>query len=151
MTVRLNPFSILILSGVAFALPMLSAAAEGAAFCEYGENHCVRAYLENVASVTVKSTNITEQEGADFCTSGKKTVSKNLTGGTKLTPGEEVVFYADDRCKYKVKFVTTSGCIGDKTTHISPNDFASGEKVARIEGGCGTLKTKTVHLNASFE
>lgn len=146
-----HPISIVLLTSLVFATPTLSAAAEGAAFCDIAESNCVKAYLENVASVTVKSTNITEQQGADFCTSGKKTISKNLTGGTKLTPGEEVIFYADKRCKYKVKFVTTSGCIGDKTTHISPQDFMDYDKVARIEGGCGTLKTKTTHLNASFE
>ncbi|MEL6829387.1 MAG: hypothetical protein AAFO63_04550 [Pseudomonadota bacterium] len=120
-------------------------------FCTDNGN-CVKAHLENVSSATVKSTKITQEKGANDCEGGiEKTISQNLTGGTKLTPGEKVTFYVDKRCKYKVKFKTTSGCTGDKTTHISSGDLGAGTNVARIEGACGTLKTKTTHPDASFE
>lgn len=120
-------------------------------FCT-DDGNCVKAHLENVSSSTVTSTNITQEAGKNDCEGGiKKTVSQNLVGGTKLTPGNKTVFYVDKRCKYKVKFKTTSGCSGDKTTHLSSADIREGNNVARIEGGCGTLKTKTTYPDTSFD
>lgn len=142
----------LLISTAALTASIGLAAADVPSFCNAGEANCVKAHLENVSSATVKSTDITQEAGKNNCDGGiKKTISQNLTGGTKLTPGEKVTFYVDKRCKYKVKFKTTSGCSGDKTTHISSADLGAGENVARIEGGCGTLKTKTTHPDASFE
>ena len=127
---------------------------ESASFCNIDEDGCVQARVENIASATVTSVNITQEQGDKSCEGGvKKSISQNLAGGTNLTPGvgSSATFYANSICKYKVKFKTTDGCSGDKTTHIKPSDFYSGEKTALLSGGCGTLKTKTTHKNSSFE
>lgn len=142
----------LLLSTAALMASLGLANAEEASFCNIDEGNCVKAHLENVSSATITSTKVTQEAGKNACIGGiEKTISQNLTGGTKLSPGEKVTFYVDKTCKYKVKFKTTSGCTGDKTTHLSSSDIQSGSNTARIEGGCGTLKTKTTHSNSSFE
>lgn len=125
---------------------------ESASFCNIDEANCVEAQIENVAAVTVTSVIITQEQGKKSCEGGvEKTISQNLKGGTKLTPGDKATFYANSICKYKLKFKTTNGCSGDKTTHIKPSNFYQNEKVAKLTGGCGTLKATTTHKNSSFE
>ena len=144
MATLFSVFGVLILGGAANA--------EAASFCNVDEPNCVKLYVKNSASATVKSVKLTQEQGSKTCKGGvEKTIKKNVTGGTSITPGEKVAFYADQSCKYKVKFKTTSGCTGDKTTHFNSDDFISGRNLAELSGACGTLKTKTDYSEPNFQ
>lgn len=147
----LNP-SAFLLASAGFALSAGSAHAAAADFCQLDEPNCVKLYVKNVSSTTVKSVKITQEQGDKSCQAGvTKTIKQNLTGGTDVAPGEKVKFYADKTCKYKVKFKTTKGCTGDKTTHFNSADFLSRNNVAQLNGACGTLKTKTTFAEPNFQ
>lgn len=119
------------------------AAAELPDFCS-DEDQCVYAFVENKASATVTSVKIKQQSGPNDCVSGEeKTISGNLAGGTPGFPGEGIWFQVDPTCKYKIVFKTTSGCVGDKTTHFYPDDLKKDDPGAKLIGACGTLQAKT--------
>ncbi|MEM9572427.1 MAG: hypothetical protein AAF996_13265 [Pseudomonadota bacterium] len=124
-----------------------TAAADAVNFCTTATN-CKTIYVQNNAAVTVKKVNITQQKGDDSCESGlKKTVSRDMAGGTGIIKGQSYNFSANPDCKYKVKFVTTSGCTGDKTTHVRRSDFEAGKNIVKLSGPCGWLKTKVATKN----
>jgi len=118
------------------------AAADAVSFCAAGDE-CTTFYVENSASATVLSVNITQEQGDSSCEGGlKKTVTRDLAGGTSLDPGQSFKVSANKICKYKVVYKTTSGCTGDKTTHIGSSDFANAFNVVKLQNACGTLKAK---------
>ena len=118
------------------------ASAEAASFCA-NLNTCKNVYVENNASVTVLAVNITQEQGDSSCEGGvKKTVSRDLAGGTGIDPGQSFKFSANAICKYKIAFKTTKGCTGDKVTHIGPKDFKKTFNTVKLQGACGTLNAK---------
>ncbi|MEL6829388.1 MAG: hypothetical protein AAFO63_04555 [Pseudomonadota bacterium] len=136
--------SALLLSSAGFALTAGSAHAAAASFCK-SEDGCTTdytVYVENNASVTVTSVNITQEQGDSSCKKVKKKVSRNMAGGTGIDPGESYRVSVNSLCKYKVVYKTTSGCVGDKTTHIKPSDFAAGRDTVKLLNACGTLNAK---------
>lgn len=144
--------SALMLASAGFVLSAGSAHAEGASFCQLAERNCIKLYAKNVSSATVKSVALTQEQGDKSCEAGlKKTIKKNLSGGTDIAPGEKVTFYADKTCRYKVKFKTTKGCLGDKTTHIGAVDLRENRDTAVLKGGCGTLKARTTFVEPNFQ
>ena len=125
-----------------FGLSAGSAFADAANFCVAGDA-CTTVYVENNASVTVLSVNITQEQGDGSCDGGvKKMVTRNRAGGTNIDPGQAFRFSANSICKYKVSFNTTKGCAGDKTTHIRPSDFAKARDVVKLQNACGTLNAR---------
>lgn len=121
-----------------------SAHAAAANFCN-AEDGCTTdftVYVENNASVTVTSVNITQEKGAASCEKVKKTVSRNVAGGTGMDPGQTFRISVNPICKYKVVYKTTKGCVGDKTTHIKPSDFAASRDTVKLLNACGTLNAK---------
>jgi len=124
-----------------------SAAADAVNFCIDADN-CKTIYVQNNAAVTVKKVNITQQKGDESCESGlKETVKRDMAGGTGFIKGQSYNFSAIPDCTYKVKFVTTSGCTGDKTTHFRRSDFEAGKNIVKLSGPCGWLKTKVSTKN----
>ncbi|MEO1189358.1 MAG: hypothetical protein AAFW60_09805 [Pseudomonadota bacterium] len=124
-----------------------SAAADAVNFCTDADN-CKTIYVQNNAAVTVNKVNITQQKGDDSCESGlKETVKRDMAGGTGIIKGQSYNFSAIPDCTYKVKFVTTNGCTGDKTTHFRRSDFEAGKNIVKLSGPCGWLKTKVSTKN----
>lgn len=121
----------------------LGAQADEVDFCQYGEGGCKRVWVENESSALVKSVDITEQHGNDSCNGGfKLTQEKNMVGGGGLTEGATFSVNVLSKCRYKFKFKTTSGCTGDKTQHLEPEDMSDGYYVVRLVNACGTLNAK---------
>lgn len=124
-----------------------AASADAVNFCGAATD-CKTIYVQNNAAVTVRKVNITQQKGDESCESGlKKTVKRDMAGGTGIIKGQSYNFSAIPDCTYKVKFVTTSGCTGDKTTHFRRSDFEAGKNIVKLSGPCGWLKTKVSTKN----
>lgn len=136
--------SAVLLASAGFALTAGSAHAAAVDFCnsEDGCSDALTVYIENNASVTVTSVNITQEKGDASCQKVKKNVSRNSAGGTGIEPGQSFRISVNSLCKYKVVYKTTKGCTGDKATHIGPSDFASLKETVKLKNACGTLKTK---------
>lgn len=82
--------SALLLTSAGFALSAGSAHAAAVDFCK-SEDGCADAetvFIENNASATVTSVNITQEQGAASCQKVKKTVSRNSAGGIDFQPGQ---------------------------------------------------------------
>ena len=136
---RLIGFASCVIGGALFAG---SASADAVNFCNTATD-CKTVYVQNNAAVTVRKVNITQQKGDESCYGGvMKSVFRDMAGGTGIIKGQSYKFSANPICKYKVKFKTTSGCAGDKTTHVRPSDFAAGKNIVKLSGPCGWLKTK---------
>lgn len=103
-------------------------------FCIEGKA-CSKMVLRSRASVVTTNTKITQESTNGSCIAETRTLKRNLSKS-----GANATVNIDPTCQYKVKFNTTSGCTGDKTAHMRPDDL---ESVTGIElrGGCGTLKT----------
>ncbi|MEL7040392.1 MAG: hypothetical protein AAGL90_02640 [Pseudomonadota bacterium] len=108
-------------------------------FCS-NETECFYAFVDNEASVTVTSVNITQQDGKQSCAKVEKTVKQNLAGGTGMDPGQNAKWAANPVCRYKVVFKTTKGCTGDKVAHLKPSHMADDRNVVKLQGACGTLR-----------
>lgn len=133
--------STILLNSAGFALSTGTAHAAAANFCN-GEETCTTAYIENNASATVTSVNITQEQGDASCEKVKKTVSRNSAGGTGIDPGQSFRVSVNSVCKYKIVYKTTKGCTGDKTTHFKPSDFAAYRNTVKLQNACGTLNAK---------
>ena len=136
--------SALLLTAAGFALIVGSAHAAAVDFCT-SEDGCADAetvFIENNAAATVTSVNITQEKSAASCEKVKKTVSRNVAGGTGMDPGQTFRISVNPIGKYKVVYKTTKGCVGDKTTHIKPSDFAASRNTVKLLNACGTLNAK---------
>ncbi len=134
----------ILLTAAGFSLSAGSAHAAAANFCN-AEDGCATdytVYVDNNASVTVTSVNITQEKGDASCENVKKTVSRYVAGGIGLDPGQTFRISVNPICKYKVVYKTTKGCAGDKTTHIKPSDFAASRDTVKLINACGTLNAK---------
>lgn len=126
---------------IALASPMASAQA---GFCDGGDD-CQVVKIKNSSSTTVISVNVTQQSTDGACEVDKRHYKENLSdmvGGPVGLNGESFSIGMLTTCKYKVKFKTTKGCAGDKVSHIGPKNFRNGKNAVKLDGGCGTLKTK---------
>ena len=109
-------------------------------FCTSDDN-CAIIQIENQSTTTVKKVNITQEKTDGACSKKSETISQNLAGGMGGT-GEVVYARFKMKCQYKVKFVTTSGCVGDKTAHFKTGNFPDKYNAVKLKEGCGTLRTK---------
>mgnify|MGYP001794449408 FL=1 len=129
----------------------VSAHASEVDFCQYGEGGCTKVWIENESSALVKSVDITEQHGDDSCNGGfKLTQESNKVGGGGLSEGASFAAYILKKCRYKFKFKTTSGCTGDKTQHLEPEDMSDGYEVVRLTKACGTLDAKKAKNRSNY-
>lgn len=107
---------------------------------------CARLQIKNQSAVVVKSVKITQEKTGDACDEVKNTYTQNLAavgGGQTGMKGESFKISVYPTCKYKIQFRTTSGCTGDKTTHMAPEDFTNGKTTAALQDGCGSLNAIT--------
>lgn len=129
-----------IMLGLAAVVPLLATAERTirADFCT-AQTECFYAFVENDASATVTSVNITQQDGKQSCDKVEKTIKQNLAGGTGIDPGQSAKWAANPVCRYKVVFKTTKGCTGDKVAHLKPSHMADERNVVKLQGACGSL------------
>ncbi len=107
--------------------------ASGLTFCE--TEGCTAATIENGAMVVVTKVNVNQlAEGS--CAGIEKVHSANLTSGDFF----KISF--DSNCSYHVKFVTTDGCAGSKSTTVTPQDLADGRTNIQLIHACGNLNVK---------
>lgn len=131
----LKRVSLLALLAGAISLPGFAEAD----FCSYG-GECSEIKIQNSSSALVTSVVFTQEKTGGTCALDEQTVSQNLTGGTKTS--ESYSIFVKSACQYKVQFKTTSGCSGDKTTHMKPAQLEEGLKSVTLKGACGSLKVK---------
>ena len=130
--------SALLTVSVLAALPANAERTVRADFCTT-QTECFYAFVENDASVTVTSVNITQQDGTQSCDREEKTIKQDLAGGTGMDPGQNAKWAANPVCRYKVVFKTTKGCTGDKVAHLKPSHMADNRNVVKLQGACGSL------------
>lgn len=126
---------------ISLAFPMASAQA---GFCDGGDD-CQTVQIKNSSSTTVISVNVTQQSTDGACGVDKRHYKENLSdmvGGPVGMVGESFSIGMLTTCKYKVKFNTTKGCKGDKVSHLKPKNFRNGKNGVKLDGACGTLKTR---------
>ncbi len=104
-------------------------------FCVEG-GPCDRMTVRSRASVAVLKTKITQQSTDGACRNTAKTLKRNLSQS-----GAQAVVNFDPNCQYKVRFSTTSGCIGDKTAYMKVGQIEDYDGI-ELKGGCGTLKAR---------
>lgn len=100
------------LSIAAFAVLGTANAVPKTSFCE--GNACTQVKIKSSATVVVKSVTVIQQTKNGKCTKEERKVSENLTAGQSYS----IVIRED--CNYKFKFKTTSGCTGDKSKTLTP-------------------------------
>lgn len=105
---------------------------------------CQEMGVYNRSAALVTSVVITQEKTDGACTLDERTITQNLTGiSGNNAEGEGFTINANTNCQYKVKFKTTSGCTGDKTTHMTPKNFENGKNYVELKGACGSLNAKT--------
>jgi len=110
-----------------------------AIFCSY-QGECTEIKIQNSSSTIVTAVVLTQEQTGGKCALDERKVTQNLTGGTSTS--ESYAISVNPHCQYKVKFKTTSGCAGDKTTHMQPTQIQKGLKSVVLQGACGSLKVK---------
>jgi hypothetical protein len=108
-------------------------------FCTAGAN-CVTLNAQNTASVTVQSVKVRQLPNSTAgCLAEEKRHTANLRGGSY---GDWFEIEANKACDYKITFVTSDGCTGDKTATLTTTLVADGYVVAIMNQACGSLATK---------
>ncbi|MEM7329377.1 MAG: hypothetical protein AAF437_11595 [Pseudomonadota bacterium] len=111
-------------------------------FCG-SDNECQNMGVYNRSAALVTSVVITQEKTDGACALDERTYSQNLTGvGGANMDGDGFTVSVSPNCQYKIKFKTTSGCTGDKTTHLTPSNFENGKQYVELKGGCGSLDTR---------
>ena len=148
---RISVLSALLSLGLTACLQIPGALAGGTAanFCTSETADCESIRIENQAPVTVTKVNLTQEKTDGACAKKEETISQNLSGTITGSFGEFVLAKFDRSCQYKVKFVTTSGCTGDKTAHFKVGNFPLKYNAVVLKGGCGTLKTSKTIIDSS--
>lgn len=145
----MNHFSLIAASAIA-ALSMPSAYAFD--FCPSDAN-CVGLKVENNSGALVKQVRIDQEGTGGLCDKVTNTFSSNLSGmnvtGGNLR-GESFTTQVYPQCQYKIKYGTTSGCSGDKVTHMKPSNFDSGKDLVQLIGACGTLDTSKLREEDAY-
>ena len=131
-----------LLAGTSLATASLATAASsvGAEFCESSDDNCAKIQIKNTASATVTKVNVTQQTTDGACEKKEETISRNLTGGIGGS-GESVYARFVTSCTYKIKYVTTSGCSGDKEAYFKAGNFPGKYNFVKLKGDCGHLET----------
>lgn len=134
----------LIASALVLAATVGSAQAEN--FCP-SDADCVGLKIENNSSALVKQVRIDQEKTDGLCDAVTQNLTQNLSG-LNITAGElrgeSFTVQVYPSCQYKIKYGTTSGCAGDKVTHMKPSNFDSGKDLVQLIGACGTLKTTKI-------
>lgn len=131
------------ISALVFA--MAGTAAAQASFCGSGQS-CLGLKVSNNSSALVTSVKLTQESTNGACTKEAHNVSQNLAGiagGSGAGGGQSFTIGVNTACQYKVKYKTTSGCMGKKTAHMTPKKFAAGQTYVDLSGSCGSLETST--------
>ena len=112
-----------------------------AEFCAQYSDGCTRIKIFNQSATTVTKVNVTQEKTDGACEKKEESINQNLAGWAG-DGGEAVFARILKTCQYKVKYVTTSGCIGDKTAYFKVGNFPGKYNAVKLKGGCGTLSTK---------
>ena len=135
----LKQLSLLCLGATAFT----GAASANSDFCN-GATKCMYINVANRSAALVTSVKVTQEKTDGACSYDERNFSQNLNGaGGENMDGDSFRLKVSTTCKYKIKFKTTNGCTGDKTTHLTPKKFAEGQGYAELKYGCGTLNART--------
>nr|WP_070958943.1 hypothetical protein [Hyphomonas sp. Mor2] len=132
----LTSHSVRFAASIAAGLATLGTASADYQFCNPGVT-CKYIEIKNTSSALVTSVKIEQHTTDGACEYADATISQNLNG--MYHESYDVAMSVS--CKYKVKFHTTSGCSGDKTTHFTPDNFEDKKSGVLLKGACGTLKT----------
>lgn len=124
-----------------FAIPVSAAAFADRDFCG-GIPDCRKVKISNEAAVVVTSVTITQQPTDGVCTKDKRKFSQNVRSADESLNAEAFNIFANPNCKYKIKYSTTAGCIGDKTGYLTPRKFADLADYVALKKSCGRLKVK---------
>ncbi len=134
------------LIALAVAITFTTASAQAEDFCKSGAE-CVGLKVENNSAALVKQVRIDQEKTDGVCEAVTQKFTQNLTGlniaGGDLR-SESFTVQVFPSCKYKIKYGTTSGCAGDKVTHMKPSNFESGKDLVQLIGACGTLTTTKI-------
>lgn len=138
-TLHMLPVAALVLVSVVMAPGAVTAKEQGSPldFCNGGSN-CVTLSAQNGSGATAQSVTVRQLAGAG-CTAETKRHTANLRGGMY---GDWFAIKANKACDYEIKFVTSDGCTGNKTTKLTADRIANGYVVARMRKACGTLVTE---------
>jgi hypothetical protein len=138
MPINLQPLRLI--APVALALAAMGTASAEDAFCSDGDS-CSEVTVYNHSMALVTSVKIEQHTTDGACEYSDNTYTANLSGtGGDDWGGDAFDVSLNKNCKYKFKFNTTSGCKGDKTTHMTTGNFADGKSVVQLKGACGSLK-----------
>lgn len=130
----------------ALAVAAIIAPAQAENFCP-SDADCVGLKIENNSFAIVKQVRVDQEKTDGLCDAVTQKFTQNLsginfTGGESR--GESFTVQVYPSCKYKIKYGTTSGCAGDKVTHMKPSNFDSGKDLVQLIGPCGTLTTTKI-------
>lgn len=110
-------------------------------FC--GEiSDCRKIRISNEASVLVTSVTVTQQPTDGACTKDQRHYGQNLRSANKNLSADAFNIFVNPACKYKIKYKTTPGCIGDKTGYLTSQKFADLANYVALKKACGSLKVK---------
>lgn len=116
-------------------------------FCD--GSSCVVGTVSNASGIIVQRVKVT-QKPSDGCSELEKVHEGNLIDpvsdaltAEQLRDKRSFDVSLDPKCGYHFKFVTSSGCTGDKDAQLTPDKLAKGEADVKLRGGCGTLKAYT--------
>jgi len=136
-----------ILAGTAIGLSLLFTTVSHASDISFnsdtGAGDLVKVKFRNVATVTVDSV-VIEQDEHSGCAAATRRHKKNLGGKAgPVGPANDFVAYLWNGCHYKVKFKTQTVCTkGDKDIGIQPSDFRE-NLIVKLKGNCTDgLKTE---------
>lgn len=140
------------LIGVCAVASLLAAPALAENFCA-SDADCKGLKIENNSSALVKQVRVDQEKTDGACEAVTQTFSQNLVG-VNITDGElrgeSFTVSVNPSCKYKIKYGTTSGCKGDKVTHMTPSNFKNDKDLVQLIGACGTLKTKKLEEFSAY-
>lgn len=104
---------------------------------------CQDITINNRSAALVTSVKVTQEKTDGACALDDRNFSKNLNGmGGENVDGDYFSLSVNTSCQYKIKYKTTDGCTGDKTTHLTPDNFKKGKTYTELRGACGSLKTQ---------
>jgi hypothetical protein len=136
------------LASLAAAMLLCGPANAKVSFCE-GDS-CGHILIINFADVIVTRVNITQEPGPNNCEKIKKTNEQNLLKNSSIVGEDRVEISVSKQCRYKIKFVTSKGCVGDKVGHVEPGQIKfDGRNVVALVNSCGTLKVKVTSQDPS--
>jgi len=136
----------------ALVLAATSASAHAENFCP-SDADCLGLKIENNSSALVKKVRIDQEKTGGLCDAATQKFTQNLIGlnvPNGDTRGESFTVQVYSGCQYKIKYGTTSGCAGDKVTHMNPSNFESGKDLVQLNGACGTLKTSKLNESSFY-